>query len=52
MDVKLKCLKWKRSCFGDPRVKWWNLTKENTRKLAKRITKEGNWKQAEDANTI
>jgi len=30
LDVELKCSKWKKRSVGEPRVKWWNLTKENT----------------------
>ena len=37
--------------IGDPRVKWWNLTEENARKLSERIAKEGIWKQADDVHT-
>ena len=36
----------------DPRVKWWTLSKENARFLSKRITKEGAWRRAEDADTM
>jgi len=51
LDVEFKCSKWKNSNVRDIRVKWWNLTKENARKLSERITKEGIWTQVEDADT-
>jgi len=41
MDVEFKCLKWKKSRVRNPKVKWWNLTKENARKSSERITMEG-----------
>ena len=50
LDVEFKCSKCKKS--RDPRVKWWNLTKENAMKLSEMITKEGIWKQVEDTDTI
>jgi len=52
LDVELKCSKWKKRSVREPRVKWWNLTKENALKLAKRITKQRDWRQVEDANTM
>ena len=45
LDVELKCSRWKKRSVGEPRVKWWNLTKENTMKLAERIKEEGAWRQ-------
>ena len=41
LNVEFKCSKWKESSMGDPRVKWWNFTKKNARKLSEMITKEG-----------
>jgi len=41
LDVELNCPKGKKRSIGKPRVKWWNLTKENAMKLAERITEEG-----------
>ena len=38
LDVELNCSKWKKRSVGEPRGKWWNLTKENATKLAERIT--------------
>ena len=52
LDVELKCSKWKRKTAGKLRVKWWNLTTENTMKLAERNSDEGVWKKVEDADTI
>ena len=42
----------KRRSAGEPRVKWWNLIRENARKLVERISEEGVWKKAEDADTM
>ena len=44
LDVELKCLKWKKMSVEKPRVKWWNLTNENARKLAEKINEEGAWR--------
>ena len=52
LDVEFKCSKWKKRSVGDPRVKWWNLTKENNMKLPETSTEEGAWRQVEDANTM
>jgi len=52
LDVELNCPKGKKRSVGKPRVKWWNLTKENAMKLAERIAKEGAWGQVEAADTM
>jgi len=52
LDVELKCPKWKKMSVGEPRVKWWNFTKENARKLAERINEEGALRGAEDADPM
>ena len=52
MDVEIKCSRWRKRRVGDPRVKWWTLSKENARFLSKRITEEGAWRAAEDADTM
>jgi len=52
LDVEFKYSKWKTRSVGDPRVKWWNLMKENAMKSRERITEEGAWRQVEDADTI
>jgi len=52
LDVELKCSKWKKRRVGDPRVKWWTLTKENAMLFSERITKEGAWRQVGDVNTM
>ena len=36
----------------NPRVKWWNLTKDSAMKLSDRIMEEGAWKRATDADTM
>ena len=41
MDVKFRCLKWRKGSVGNPRVKLWDLTEENARNLLERITEEG-----------
>ena len=41
LNVEFKCLKWKKRIVGDPRVKWWNLIKENATILSEMITEEG-----------
>jgi len=40
LDVELKCSKWKKRKVGDPRVKWWTLTKEKALFLSERISRE------------
>jgi len=50
MDVKIKSSKARKTCIGDPRVRWWNLTNENTTKLSEKIKAEGSWRQVEDAD--
>lgn len=52
LDVELICSKWKMRIVREPRVKWWNLTRENAMKLTQRIAEEGVWKKVEDANTM
>jgi len=52
LDVELKCSKWKKRGAGEPRVKWWNLTRENAMKLAGRISNEGVWQKVDDADTM
>ena len=41
----------KRS-VGVDRVRWWNLTRENTTKLLEKIKSKASWKLIEDANAI
>ena len=38
LDMEFKYSKWKKRRVGDPRVKWWTLTKENAVLLSERIT--------------
>jgi len=52
LDVEFKYSKWKKRRVGDPKVKWWSLTKENAEFLSERLTKEGAWRRAEDANIM
>jgi len=44
LDVELNWSKWKKRIVREPKVKWWNLTKENAMKLAERITEEEAWR--------
>ena len=37
LDVEFRCSKGKKRRVGDPRVKWWTLTKENAMLLSQRI---------------
>ena len=52
LDVELKGSIRKRRYAGEPRIKWWNLTRENALELTRRISEEGVWKKAEDADTM
>jgi len=52
LDAEFKCSKRKKRRVGDPRVKWWTLTKENAGLITERITEEGAWRRAEDADSI
>ena len=52
LDVEIKYPEWKKRRVGDPRVKWWTLTKENVLLLAERITEEGACRRVEDADTV
>jgi len=52
LDMEFKCSKGKQRRVGDPRVKWWTLTKENAMLLAERIAEEGAWRQVEDADIM
>jgi len=37
LDMEFNGSKWKKRRVGDPRVKWWTLTKENAMLIAERI---------------
>ena len=52
LDVKFNCPKWKKRKVGDPRVKWWTLTKENGGLLSEKTTEKGAWRQVKDADTM
>ena len=52
LDAEFKCSKRKKMRVGDPRVKWWTLTKENAGLIVERITEEGAWRRAEDADSM
>jgi len=52
LDAEFKCSKRKKRRVGDPRVKWCTLTKENAGLIAERITEEGAWRKAEDADSM
>jgi len=42
----------KKRSIKDPRVRWWNLTRENAPKLSEKVKAKGSWKQVEDAYTM
>jgi len=52
LDMELKCSRWRKRRVGDPRVKWWTLSKENAKFLSERITEEGACRMAEDADAM
>ena len=52
LDVELKGSKRMRRTVGKPRIKWWNLTRENALELTRRISEEDVWKKAEDADAM
>jgi len=52
MDVVIKNSNWKKRSVIDHRVRWWDLTTENTIILAEKIEAEGSWKQAKNADKI
>ena len=52
MDVGIKRLKLKKKTVGKPRVRRWNLTRENTAKLSNWIKTGGSWKHVEAANIM
>ena len=52
LDVEIKCSKWKKRSVGEPRVKWWTLTKENAIKLVGKITEQGARRQVKDTDTM
>jgi len=52
LDMEFKYSKQKKRRVGDPRVKWWTLTKENAVFLAERITKGEAWRRVEDTDEM
>ena len=52
LDFEFNGVKWMRRGVEDLRVKWWNLTKENTMKLSARITEERVWRRVEDSDMM
>jgi len=44
MDVAIKREKVKERRVGEPKVRWWNFTRENVVQLAEKIVVDGNWK--------
>jgi len=49
VDGTIKSSKIKKRSVRDPRVRWWNLTRENTDKLSGKIIVEGDWRPIKDA---
>ena len=52
MDMEFKGFKAKKRNVSVPRVRWWNLTRENATKLSNRIKSEASWKVTEDSDAI
>lgn len=40
----------KRMTCGQPRIRWWNLNKENMPKLLARVSFQSAWEKNEDTN--
>ena len=52
MDVVIKSLKGTRRSIRDPRVRWWNLTKENATNLSDKVNAELSWRQVKDVHRM
>jgi len=52
MDMEFKGFKAKKRNVSVPRVRWWNLTRENATRLSDRIKSEASWKVTEDSDAI
>jgi len=52
MNVVIKRAKVKKRRVGEPKVRWWNLTRENAVELAEKILADGNWKRLEDIDQM
>jgi len=52
VDVDIRDAIRKKRRVGVYKVKWWNLSGENARKLAEKIKREGKWKLEGDSNRI
>jgi len=52
IDAEFKCPKRTKRRVGEPRIKWWTLTKEKAGLIAERIADEGAWRRTEDADSM
>jgi len=52
LDVVCKYPKRPQRRVGEPKIKWWTLTKENAGLIAERITDERAWRRAENADSM
>jgi len=52
IDLGIRGFKAKKQSVSAARIRWWNLTKENTFKLLERIKSEASWKLVEDTDAM
>ena len=52
LDVEFKYPRKAKRGVGEPRIKWWTLTKEKAGQIAVRIAEEGAWRRAGDADSM
>ena len=52
MNVVIKRAKVKKRRVGEPKVRWWNLTRENAIWISEKIIANGNWRRLEDVDKM
>jgi len=52
LDVDIWGAMRRKRKVGEYKVKWWNLSRENTSKLSEKIKSKGKWKLEGDSNNI
>jgi len=52
MDVAIKRAKVKKRLIGEPKVRWWNLIRENAVRLIEKIIVDGNLRRLEDVDQM
>ena len=52
MNVSIKSSKVKKRLTGELKVRWWNVTGENTAKLSEKIVADGNLRRLEDVDQM